>query len=399
MKKNRTKNFIVAVVCLFALSWSVQASNEDQLAAFKSFKDTPVFSIEVPTVVELPFDVDYIERRSFAVYENETKTFQPWFFNMEGFLKETAVAVESQVSSGSVFNLTDGKNDTYVEYALPETYKGVAEIKITGSKPVTSSALTILLDNHVARPTSIEIRTEDSGENSIVLARTRVIGQTVNFLETTAKIWVISLEYTQPLRITEIRLEQKGGVSTTKKGLRFLARPENTYRVYFNPDRSVSIATGESSDLSDDEEVLRLGSAETFNNSIYTKSDVDVDGIADEIDNCVSVVNPEQTDVDGNDRGDDCDDFDKDGVVNSKDNCIDYPNRNQADVDADGIGDVCDKEESRVTEKYTWLPWAGMGLAAVVILILFISTIKGMLKKPEEEVSTAERDDNVSETE
>ena len=162
MKKNRIKSFgvVAAAVCLFAISWSAYASDEDPLAAFKSFKDT-AFSIEVPTVIELPFDSDYIERRSFAVYENETKTFQPWFFNMEGFSKETAVTVQTQVSSGAVSSLTDGKYDTYVEYALPETYRGVAEIKITGSKPIISSAFSVFLDSHVARPTSIEIRTED----------------------------------------------------------------------------------------------------------------------------------------------------------------------------------------------------------------------------------------------
>ena len=384
MKKNRNKNFTLAVVVLSALSFSVYASEDNPLSAFKSFKDVSEISIEVPTVVELPFDSDYIERSIFAVYENETNTFQPSFYVVEGVSKEIPINIQTESSLGSVANLIDGKYDTSVEYDLPETYRGTAEIKIVGSKPITSSSFTVSLDNHVALPTYIEIRTEDSERSSIVLAKTRMSGQKVSFLETTAKNWIITLDYTQPLRITEVHLAQKETQSFTKKGLRFLARPENTYRVYFNPDRSVPIKTGESSNLSDDKEVLLISEEETVENDIYTKADVDKDGVADEIDNCVSIANPDQTDVNKNNRGDDCDDFDKDGVLNIKDNCIDHPNRNQADIDGDGIGDVCDKEESRITEKYTWLPWVGMGLVVFIILILFVFTLKGMPKKFED---------------
>ena len=52
-------------------------------------------------------------------------------------------------------------------------------------------------------------------------------------------------------------------------------------------------------------------------------------------------------------------------VVNSQDNCVNEPNRNQRDTDSDGIGDVCDQEESRITEKYPWIPWLGIGFEIV----------------------------------
>ena len=82
--------------------------------------------------------------------------------------------------------------------------------------------------------------------------------------------------------------------------------------------------------------------------------------------------------MDGNGRGDACDDFDRDGVINSKDNCPNNPNRNQLDTDGDGIGDVCDREESRVTERYPWLPWLGIGFVALVLLGLFVMVAREM---------------------
>ncbi len=85
---------------------------------------------------------------------------------------------------------------------------------------------------------------------------------------------------------------------------------------------------------------------------------------------CVQTANVDQKDIDGNGRGDVCDDYDRDGLITIKDNCPSDPNRNQIDTDGDGLGDVCDKEESRLTEKNPWLPWAGMGFAAVVLVLL-----------------------------
>ena len=115
---------------------------------------------------------------------------------------------------------------------------------------------------------------------------------------------------------------------------------------------------------------------------------MDGDGIPDIKDNCVSTSNPDQADIDQNGRGDVCDDFDQDGIINIKDNCPNTPNYNQADTDADGIGDACDTNEGRITERYTWLPWVGLGLAGIVVIILFVFTAMSMRKKTEEEVLT-----------
>ena len=106
------------------------------------------------------------------------------------------------------------------------------------------------------------------------------------------------------------------------------------------------------------------------------------------MDNCVREPNPEQEDIDGNERGDACDDWDRDGYINSKDNCVNDPNRNQRDVDHDGLGDACDEEESRFTEANPWIPWVGMGGAAFVLIILF--TLVAKMPKPNTESQDTE---------
>jgi len=85
-------------------------------------------------------------------------------------------------------------------------------------------------------------------------------------------------------------------------------------------------------------------------------SDVDVDGVADSVDNCVSVSNFNQNDTDGDGKGNACDncvsisnfaqsDSDGDSVGDSCDNCWEISNINQSDIDSDNIGDVCDTHD------------------------------------------------------
>ena len=62
--------------------------------------------------------------------------------------------------------------------------------------------------------------------------------------------------------------------------------------------------------------------------------------------------------------------------MNRKDTWPAHPNRMQGDTHRDGQGDTCDSEESRITEKYAWMPWVTIGLGIVIVGGLFVSVFR-----------------------
>jgi len=87
-----------------------------------------------------------------------------------------------------------------------------------------------------------------------------------------------------------------------------------------------------------------VGGSFTFDAS--ESCDADADAILDGVDNCPSVANADQADLDGDGEGDACDpDDDGDGVLDVSDNCASVGNSDQADADGDFVGDACETND------------------------------------------------------
>ena len=388
----KNKILILSIFLVFGFVFTAGAQEPQQnlilslTNAYRFYKDVDNLAINVPTVVEVPLATEFIEHFDFVVLDKTTNYFEPHYFKQETLVNEIPITVTTAPHAGEANRMIDKDAWTYVDFSLPENAQGQVKITLTSPSPISSSALTILLDDNTALPTSVEIRASVGGQNKIVVANKKMDQQTIRFPQTTSNWWEITFNYSQPLRISELRLDQSNAIKSNSRALRFLAQPGHSYRVYFDPDRPAEAPVGEAGNLTSAQDVLVISKTLTpQNNPNYVIADVDNDGVPDILDNCVSVNNQDQQDVNNNGRGDACDDFDQDGRMNSTDNCPDNPNWGQEDTDGDGIGDVCDKEESRITEKYPWIPWVGIGFAAIVLIVLLVLTARATYQEKQNE--------------
>jgi hypothetical protein len=220
---------------------------------------------------------------------------------------------------------------------------------------------------------SVEVVAEDGQRLQLLSAE--LLETCLWFPETTGNHFVVTLEYTEPVRVGELNFMQLLDPGATD-AIRFLAQPGGRYTLYTDPDRAYGKVPYTGVDLADSTGVRVVWGAVVPNPS-YLPPDEDGDGVTDDRDNCLGVPNPDQEDIDRNARGDVCDDFDRDGVTQYEDNCPDDPNWDQEDTDGDGVGDTCDRMENRFSERNPWVPWVGIGVAAVVLVGLFATTVRG----------------------
>ncbi|OGL77004.1 hypothetical protein A3J43_03990 [Candidatus Uhrbacteria bacterium RIFCSPHIGHO2_12_FULL_54_23] len=212
----------------------------DIVSAYRQYQDVAVSAIGVPTVVEIPFAEALLDRAQFAVYDQAANMFEPSYVRQETVAAGAPVRAAADTLGGYAGRMTDGDARTYAEFALPEGIQGRTTLTLTTSYPATFSGLTLLLDNHVALPTSGGIRAVVDGVERVVVAERRMDSTTIRFPRTESASWTVSLTYAQPLRITELRLIEENLTHARAYHLRFLARPGRTYRVYFDPDRNVN---------------------------------------------------------------------------------------------------------------------------------------------------------------
>lgn len=380
----RKTSFLIAVA-IISFSYAALAANkvetaEEKMAAFRTFDELTAPNIKVPTVVDVPLSLLPASRSQMAVFDTIEKQFEPYAVVHKD--ARTKVRITSNKSTNDNHFLNDNKYETTVDFDLPEDRAGEALLTFVAIQPFAADSLRIGLANHVTMPENIEIRAEVNGSFKIVVAekdKKEICANCIVFPETTSSKWQVKLRYGQPLRIAEIAFNQVN--KAPAMSLRFLMQPEHVYKIFREPDRDVVIPVGEAGALRGDKDVLQLGAMTFKANAAYRESDIDKDGTPDVRDNCVALANPDQADVNGNLRGDACDDFDRDGIINAQDNCPYIPNHAQQDTDGDGLGDSCDKEESRLTEKNPWLSWLALGGVAALILVFFARVGKAEKRK------------------
>lgn len=347
------------------------------ISPYEYVKSVSLPSLSVPAVVEVPLSDPRFQKSGFVVYEETSHSFQPTELFIANETHSAKFSVSALVDEGIAPALVDGDILTEVEFSIrDDDMERRADIRLSSSERVSLSGITLDLAPYASLPRTVEIRTIQGGVEKVILARSSVSSRTIRFPEETATEWILSFSYAQPLRIREISFFEERARFIQARSLRFLARPRESYKIFFGADRDVPFSLGESSDFSDDRDVLRLIEPETLPNTLYIPADTDRDGVRDLLDNCVDMSNADQSDQNENGRGDVCDDYDKDGIVNGVDNCPDNPNRTQTDTDGDRKGDVCDMEENRITEKYAWLPWIAIMAVGVLVGILFVATVR-----------------------
>lgn len=348
-------------------------ANQMLFKLYRNFAKVPVVDIVVPTILEVDFKLNDAYENSFAVYDETAKKFIQSKLMYTESLRTPVVSSFDSITNYNLSSMFDDNLSTKEEFYLNNSDVGITKIKISFLKQIKSNELTLTLNKYISLPSSITIKTITNGKEVVVLNKYVPKSSRINFIETLAKDWIIEMNYSQPLDIMELDLNDLSN-TTTKKSLRFLAQPKNSYTIYLNPENPVTEYFGESPNLSSPTGVKKVGFLSVQNNSVFVLADTDGDKIPDMQDNCVTTKNPNQEDIDGNGRGDVCDDFDYDSLANIIDNCPNTVNANQKDTDNDGIGDACDPDESRLTEKYPGVVWFGISFAAIVFLgLLFVA--------------------------
>jgi len=314
------------------------------VSAFRYYKNISP-NITKTSVVEVPFNQDSFSIPVFAVYNLTTSSFEPNVFfanSSETKSRITATgAISNDPATGVVGNdtsmINDNKYGTCLDFPLTQS-SNRAKVTFVFDKPITSTSLLIGLANYGTLPHSISISANVSGKEYIVLAPIQPFQNNITFLSTTSSVWHVVFDYVQPLRICEMKFNDTSGGQTITAGLRFLAQPGQSFRIYFDADRqNVSSTYKEAGDLSSNTGVVVYNTGVSVPNPEYRPSDFDSDSVPDLSDNCLNIANSDQKDEDKNGRGDACEDYDRDNVVNIIDNCPQIPNASQIDTDKDGI--------------------------------------------------------------
>lgn len=368
-------NHRLILILLLIFFSTVYGQNYDNLISkFRHYLDIKNIPLSQPKVVELKFNELKNVINVILLIDETEKKLEPYYLNQVSTVQEIPLTVEeynNQTPKEELQKAFDKNYETFVEFPVSKVNNSVT-LKISAAQPLESSGISFYLDRFTKMPEFIEIKVIEGQQEKIVLAKEAINDNTINFPLTKSNQWLITFFFSQPLRITELILQQNNVLQTTDYFIRFLAKPGHNYKLYYNPEIYIGNAGYINANLINEKNVysLNITPENIHSNSQFKPNDDDKDGIPDIKDNCVNIYNPDQKDLNNNGRGDACDDDDYDNVINAFDNCPLNYNPDQTDDDEDKLGNACDNEESRFTEKYKSLPWIMITIAFIVIIFL-----------------------------
>jgi hypothetical protein len=369
----RAVQLSIALLVLPLISIASEAT--DTFTYYQYVSEVPPVQVPVPTLVELTYaDADIQNASESLVYEVGSDRLIPATVVRPSTRVTQPKVTVSRNSGTAVSGMTDDDAQTfYVVEAYPQgTIEGdvwISTILLSWNTPATVQDVLFALTDDSSVPTKVSI----VADGVTVVPWTAYTGKVIP-LDTprTVSRLEIRFEHRQEVRIAEVDVVRASVSEATR--IQFLMQPNENYRVYADvtegAPRNTLTRVVENKTI---ESVQYIGALAFGKNTTHEDADFDGDGVSVSVDNCAEHANTDQTDLNKNNIGDACEDFDKDNVVNAIDNCPDRPNGGQEDADDDGIGDECDPEESRLTEQYAWVPLAGVLVAVLVLVVLFIS--------------------------
>lgn len=372
---------VVAQSVLYKTQSVTATPTMTQRQIYSLFKSTAYvynLNLTIPTILEIPMDGNYTEQ-TVAVEESDTYTRQPVAFITK--TTTTPFYVDTIPVASNSASLFDNNTSTFVEYqpgVMQNAVKeSIVQLDFNYTRPITSSQLSFELDKNVAVPEYVELYIYQNGQKNTVITKQRVNSSVILFPQYTSAHFQVVFYHTQPLRITEMKFVENQSTYTAKY-LRFLARPGYSYQIFKDADGYVPYQyIPEAGNLyADNANTKEIKDILFIRNGLYVAPDQDRDTIIDSADNCITLANTDQQDINKNNKGDACEDFDVDGIVNIQDNCPGTPNTLQQDTDSDGKGDHCDPEESRLIEQWKFLPWLGIVVGFGIVILLFKLTIQ-----------------------
>ena len=113
-------------------------------------------------------------------------------------------------------------------YLNKEESKSISAISINYSKAIKSDSLNLSFDSYVSLPTLVTLKAYVNGKEIVLLNNYKPTSNEINFPITLSNKWILELQYAQPIRISEIHLNDTLN-AYAGESLSFLALPKKEY--------------------------------------------------------------------------------------------------------------------------------------------------------------------------